>query len=279
MTLTAFFNHDFSPSSKLAIPVNDTGYAFSEGLFETIRGYRGKPFLLAEHLNRMSRGLELLGIPLPQAFAGIPAIIPRLLDRNNLLTTDSVIRITISPGDQESPEANCILTAAPLDQVEISRRQKGMRAGFAAWRRDSRNPLLTIKSLNYLENRLALRQARARGDDEAIFCNQDGAICEGSFSNLFLIQGRELLTPNLDSGLLAGITRAFIIKNAPTSGLSCRETTIYPGHLEEAEGALLCSSLMECAPLLRLGSRTFSLSRGHEVANLIRQAMSQARES
>ena len=146
-----------------------------------------------------------------------------------------------------------------------------MRALILPWRRDRRNPLLAVKSLNYLENRYGLQEARKRGFDEAIFLNHEGEFCEGSFSNLFLIRGESLLTPPLTAGLLAGITRAFILQSANLLGLDCREVTLYPKDLKECDGAFLTSSLMEIAPLIELDEHKFDLIRTSKLRNILQK--------
>ena len=279
MTSMVFFNDALCPESEIAIHPADPGYAFGEGVFETIRSYQGRPFKLQEHLLRLRLGLKQLEIPEPSCLAESAAIIKRLLMANQLLTTEAVIRITVSRGSTACPQNSFpvfLISADRLNLKEMRRRKQGLKAEFAAWRRDAKNPLLKIKSLNYLENRLALRQAQKLGFDEAIFLNQEGALCEGSFSNLFIIADNHLYTPPLPAGILAGITRNFILQNAAQVDLTASEKALFPSDLKKAAGALLTSSLMETAPLLQLGHQHFDSKKISAITKALDQLFRQA---
>ena len=105
-----------------------------------------------------------------------------------------------------------------------------------------------------------------------VFLNQEGELCEGSFSNLFLIRDNSLLTPPLTAGLLPGITRNFILKSANQLNLGCREVPLYPKDLGECDGAFLTSSLMEIAPLLELDKYKFDADQTAQTRNLLQDA-------
>lgn len=273
-----YLNNAFIHESQAAISPLDTGYLFGNGLFETIRSYAGCPFLLEEHLSRLRLGLQKLDIPEPQNLQNCSKIIAELITRNHLSQEPGTIKIVVSRGSNPTTDTDkaapptLIIMASKLDLAVIKRRQKGMRAQILPWRRDPQNPLLRVKSLNYLENRYGLRQAQKRGFDEGIFLNHDGKLCEGSFSNLFLIRDNTLLTPSLDSGILPGITRNFILKRAEQLHLDCRETPLYPQTIKECDGAFLTSSLMEIAPLIELDKHKFDLSLSSEIRGLLRQS-------
>ena len=165
-----------------------------------------------------------------------------------------------------------MIRATALDIESIKCRQEGMRALILPWCRDRRNPLLVIKSLNYLENRYGLQEAQRKGFDEGIFLNQEGELCEGSFSNLFLIRGNSLLTPPLAAGLLPGITRNFVLKSANRLNLDCQEISLYPKDLGGCDGAFLTSSLMEIAPLIELDKYKFDVDHTAKTRNLLQEA-------
>ncbi len=270
-----FINGRFIPENQASISPLDAGFLFGDGLFETIRTYHGHPFLIDEHLARLRLGLQKLAIPEPQNLEQSPAIITKLLSANQLTRKTSVIKLVVSRGNTEINNldktllSTLMIRTTELDLESIRRRQQGMRALILPWCRDRRNPLLTVKSLNYLENRYGLQEARRRGFDEGIFLNQEGELCEGSFSNLFLIRDESLLTPPLTAGLLPGITRAFILQTASRLNLACREMALYPKDIEACDGAFLTSSLMELAPLLELGEHRFDLKQTTKIRSLL----------
>ena len=270
-----YINGRFIPENRAAISPLDAGFLFGEGLFETIRTYHGHPFLLDDHLARLRQGLQRLAIPEPLDLEQSPAIIAELLAANRLAQEPAVIKLVVSRGNMETSNQDeilpptLLLRATRLDLESIKRRQQGMRALILPWRRDRHNPLLAVKSLNYLENRYGLQEARRRGFDEGIFLNQESELCEGSFSNLFMVRGKSLLTPPLTAGLLAGITRGFILQSASRLDLDCREIPLDQKDLGECDGAFLTSSLMEIAPLIELSEHRFDLERTTKIRSYL----------
>ena len=278
MNNTIYINDRFIPENEASISPLDTGFLFGEGLFETIRSYHGQPFQLENHLARLRLGLQTLALPEPRNLKQSHTIIAELLTANQLTKKPGTIKIIVSRGTAKLHNTDKILPptllirATELDLESIKQRQQGMRALILPWRRDRQNPLLKVKSLNYLENRFGLQEAHRKGFDEGIFLNHEGEFCEGSFSNLFLIRDKTLLTPPLTAGLLPGITRAFILQTANLLGLDCREVPLYPKDLGECNGAFLTSSLMEIAPLIELDGYKFDLERTSELLNLLQKA-------
>ncbi|HDS15863.1 MAG TPA: hypothetical protein ENN66_04480 [Proteobacteria bacterium] len=266
MSTLIFIDNRLAPADEAVISAQDNGYLFGEGLFETIRAYHGKPFLLSAHLTRLRRGLRQLELPEPPNLIQVPDIIKELLAANQLDHREAAVRIIVS-GREAEPDhpahrfSTLLIKVAELDLNLIGRRQQGIKALLLPWLRDRTHPLRGIKSLNYLENRQALRECRKQGFDEGIFLNLEKQLCEGTYSNLFLLRKNTLLTPPLEAGLLPGITRAFIIEQATRVGLACREDNLYKEDLETTDGALLTSSLMELAPVLQLGEHKFDLEK------------------
>ena len=255
----------------------DNGFLFGEGVFETMRADRGRIFLLPQHLERLLRGLELLEIPRPEIFPRIPDLGDEIIRADGLQEGCAAVKLAISSGAPGSTPT-LLLQVRALESDFIRRRQRGLKAGLVPWRRDAANPLLAIKSLNYLENRHALRLMRSRNLDEGIFLNQDGELCEGTFSNLFLVSGDTILTPPESAGLLPGITRAFLLKNCRRIGLEIREQKLYPADLEKCDGAFVSSSLMDVAPLLQLERQHFSPAKTAPLRGKLARLFSSARQ-
>jgi len=263
MTQFIAIDGKITPEDTAILSPNNPGFLFGEGLFETIRADAGRPFLLPEHLERMRSSLKILDLELPANFNLTAAIISDLLTANRLEQKSSVIKIICTqnqpanPDIKTKPATNLIIKTTELNLEEIKKRQQGIRAQLIPWRRDSSNPLLALKSLNYLENRYALQNVKRQGFDEGIFLNQTGELCEGTFSNLFLIRKGYLLTPPLTAGILPGIIRAFILEKAQFAGIKVQEVPLSPEDLKTCDGAFLTSSLMYLAPLLEINQIKF----------------------
>jgi branched-chain amino acid aminotransferase len=117
---------------------------------------------------------------------------------------------------------------------------------------ESVNP--RIKSNNLLNNALAMQQAYKRQAFEALMRNHRGELCECAQSNFFLVTNGVLRTPPVEAGLLAGITRAFVLELAATLGVHTREETLYEEDLASADEAFLTSSTREIVPVVAVDS-------------------------
>jgi branched-subunit amino acid aminotransferase/4-amino-4-deoxychorismate lyase len=143
-----------------------------------------------------------------------------------------------------------------------------MSACVVGLRRNDHSPLSQLKSLAYLDNILALREADAAGCDEAILLNTAGRLAGGSRSNLFLVLDGTVTTPPPSEGLLPGIARQTVLALAAKHGNPAREATLLPADLTRASEAFLTNSLLEVLPVTRLQDRT--LPEGPITTNLAR---------
>ena len=252
-----FQDNRYITADRAVISPFDPGFMHGDGIFETIRLYQGLPFKLELHRQRLERGLEVLDIPKPEMIDKLADIITHLSSRNHLQNIQGMVRIMISRG-QEATGPTVIIQASPLDIKEIRKRQQGMKTIILPWKRDPNNPLLGIKTMNYLENKHGRKLAVRQGADEGIFLNHDGELCEGTFSNLFLVGRDFVVTPPIEAGLLPGITRKTIIECCRRAGVDCREEGVNLNDLSSFRGGFLSSSLMELAPLENLGPRRFN---------------------
>jgi branched-chain amino acid aminotransferase len=235
------------------IDPRDRGFLLGDGLFETMRAERGRVPFLDRHLDRLEASAAILGIPLPQPRAALAAACLEVLQANGLTNCIAAVRLTLSrgPGPRglappPEPEPTLLITAAPLAEKAPS----PGRVVISTIRRNEHSPLSRIKSLNYLDAVLALREARERGADDAILCNTAGRLACASAANLFLVRDGVLLTPSLGEGVLPGITRGLILELASELGSSAEENAIPPSALERAEEVFLTSSLIGVRPLV-----------------------------
>ena len=197
----------YVPASEARVSVFDRGLAYGDGAFTTLRVGGGAPLLLDRHLARLGRDLEALYIPSP-APGEIEAACRGLAQRLGL--TDAVLKITVTRGQggrgptlPEEPKPTAFVTASPLPAPRGPLR--------AVTTSDERGTLSRHKSLNYLASVLALREARERGFDEAIFTH-GGALAEATVSNLVGLEDGSLRTPDAD-GLLPGIARGVLLES------------------------------------------------------------------
>lgn len=236
--------------------VLDRGFLLGEGLFETMRAYNGRIFGIDRHLRRLHKGAEALGLRLPSA-AQLRSATSELLQANKLERARVRMTITSGPGGpgivaSTAVEPTVVILAHPLDLPSERVYRHGMRGVILPIRKFASAPLVGIKSISYGENLAGRRLAAEAGADEGIFLNHLGDLCEGTASNVFLYRFGELLTPDLESGCLPGITREVVLEAAPSLGLKVKTTAVSPIDLAQAEEAFLTSSTRELMPLVEI---------------------------
>lgn len=260
-----YLNGSLLPLSQARLSPLDWGFLYGYGLFETMRARSGRIFRLDKHLARLSRSAKFLGIEL-ESTANLEKALYDTLQANNL--SDARIRLTLSGGEGE-PVPDPLAPRTPTLFI-IARSytpyprqvyERGFKAIVSYIRRNTHSPASVIKSLNYLDNLLARREARLAGADEAILLNEQGFLAEASTSNIFLISDNTLLTPSQDSGILPGIAREVVQELAPSLGIETVERKISPEELLQADEAFLTNSLIEIMPLTQVGGQNLGSGR------------------
>lgn len=243
-------NGQFVPASQAQISVLDQGFLYGYGLFETILVLEGQPALLEAHLKRLTEGCAALGIMVPPSLAGLDILVKQVIKLNNI--TEGALRITLSAGALPGKKAgNLVISPRPFPYKSPDYK-KGFSAGWASTRRNEQSFLVKLKTLNYLENILARREAREKGWDEAIFLNTAGYVAEGTVSNIFLVKDNRVITPSPDQGLLPGILRQVALETCHRLGIIVQERPVSPRELVTADECFLTNSLMLVMPLVKI---------------------------
>ncbi|QKW05542.1 aminodeoxychorismate lyase [Streptomyces sp. NA04227] len=230
------------------ISVRDHGLTVGDGVFESVKTLAGRPFALTRHLDRLARSAAGLGLPAPdpdevrRAVAAVTAADPAPLGFLRITYTGGV-----SPfGSQRGDEPPTLVVA----HAEVTRRPDTTAVITVPWTRNEHGATAGLKTTSYAENVIALARAREQGASEALFANTAGQLCEGTGSNVFVVLDGELLTPPLDSGCLAGITRALTVQ-----WTGARERALPLDVLERAEEIFLTSTLRDVQAVARVDGR------------------------
>lgn len=176
----------------------DSGYFFGRGVFETIL-VKTKPLFLEEHIKRLNNGINTLKIGEAIETEYISNII------NDFNIKNCVLKIIVT-------EKNILLETREL-LYKSGDYLRGFSLKVAKTIKNSTSKLTYIKSMNYLENILEREEALEEGYNESVFLNEKGYVCEGSFSNIFIVKNDIIFTPEVSSGLIPGVVRNYIIKN------------------------------------------------------------------
>lgn len=288
MAAVVYVNGQIVPGEQAVIPVFDHGFLYGEGVYETLRTYDRRPFLLERHLARLRASARMMALDVPCPDDGLRRAIDETLAA--LPGTDEAyIRVLVTRGVGElsyslaaCPTPTLVIIVKPLPPIPERVFTEGIRLSLVSIRRnhpDALNPM--IKSNNLLNNALAMQEAYRRGADEALMLNQAGEIVECSQSNVFLVRGGEALTPPLAAGLLPGITRAFVLEIAHTAGVPASERRLTPADLETADEVFVTGTTREITPVVAVDDR--SVGNGtpgpvtQKLLNAFRKARSRAK--
>jgi 4-amino-4-deoxychorismate lyase len=209
--------------------------------FETVRVYGGRPFRLAAHLERMALSAERIGLPNLNRLE-LEELARQALEAAG--SPDAVLRLYWTP----APAALALVSAVPGHYDEL--RARGQRLiSLRGVRADEPWLLPGVKSTSYAVNMAAEAEARRRGADDAVFVDADGIVLEGPTTNVWWRRGRTLVTPSLDLGILAGVTRAAAIDAAEAAGYEVEEGRYGLTELLAADEAFTSSSVREVMPV------------------------------
>jgi branched-chain amino acid aminotransferase len=245
-----------------ALDPRDRGFTLGDGLFETMRAREGSILRLKRHLSRLRSGASVIGLPIPWSDEELGKAIDSTLAENDL--SGAAVRLSVSRGVPSrrgllpdlNPSPTLMISAEPFSGYPASFYERGMSAVTCGIPRNERSPLSNLKTLSYLDNVLARREAEQAGTDEALMLDTKGDLACASAANLFLLLGESLVTPDISSGALPGTMRGIVIETlAPRLGLFVEERRVRPEELAEAGEALLTSALLGVAPLVEVDGR------------------------
>jgi branched-chain amino acid aminotransferase len=253
------------PPEQATVSVFDRGFLYGDSVYEVVRTYRGRPFELDRHLARMRRSAERIGLTLPPDDRLRSELARTLEGAGNV---ESYARIIVTRGEGKfglaphlaEGESRLIYIVRPLETPPPELYARGLQMAITRTRRNPPQALdPALKTGNYLNNVLALKEAHEAGADDAILLDLSGRVTEASTSNVFFVQGGVLVTPPLSLGMLEGVTRAVAIEVARSEGLIVREEPTGPEALAAADEVFVTSSIRE---VLAVTSLVFLESAG-----------------
>jgi branched-chain amino acid aminotransferase len=240
----------------------DHGLMTGDGVFETLRVYRGEPYCWRRHYERLARSASGMGLAIPPSEALRRAALD-VIDANGL--TDARLRITLTGGpsplgsERGRVTPTLILAASELPPPGPS---TPVEVVTVPWPRNERGALSGLKTISYGENVRALAVAKETGAGEAIFANTRGELCEGTGTNVFVVTAGVLRTPPEESGCLMGVTRALILDLADRLTIEASEVTLPLTAVATADEAFLSSSTRELQAIAAVDGNPLPVAPG-----------------
>ena len=258
-----YLNDRFVRDEEALVSVFDHGFLYGDGVYETIRSYGDKIFMRDQHLGRLRRSADAIGLPLPER--NWPELLHESMARNAVGNdrTDAYIRITVTRGTGDigldpalCPIPTIVVITKPLKAPPAERYQSGVSLVVANTRRNLPSALdPQIKATNFLNNIQAKREAIAAGAFDSCLLNWEGHLTECTVSNLFFVISGRLCTPALSCGILDGITRGIILTLAHNAGIPVEEGRFTVDALTAADECFLSNTTMEVMPATRVNNR------------------------
>jgi branched-chain amino acid aminotransferase len=275
-------NGRIADEAHAVISVFDHGFLFGEGIYETLRTYNGEPFLFDRHMRRLRTSAAMLDLPMPLSNDQIAARFDETMRAAGLGPAgggEAYIRLLVTRGIGDltydlaaTPEPSFVVIVKPHVDPEPAIYEKGVKVAMVEVVRnhpDTVNPL--IKSNNLLNSALAMQEAAKRGAFEGLMRNYRGELAEFSTANVFIVKDGVALTPPIDAGLLAGITREFLFEVGADAGIGVREQVLRDPDLFGADEVFLTSTTREIVPIVTVDDRTIANGCPGPVTNALLQ--------
>jgi branched-chain amino acid aminotransferase len=240
------------------VSVFDRGFLYGDGAFEVLRTYAGRPFRELDHLERLRSSCERLLLPVKSGPEQWSASIARTLSAAGL--SESYVRFMITRGvgplglSLQAAQRPCeVCFVMPLQPYADELYRRGVAVALSQTARATDGTRAAgAKTTNYLASLLALHEAQSQGCHEVIFVGPHGEVVEGASSNVFVVRDDELITPPVEAGILAGITRKAVIDLAVLVGMRVRESQLLPQDLYSAQEVFITSTVREVMPVVRV---------------------------
>ena len=290
-----YLNGKMISEAKAAVSIEDRGFRYGDGLFETMRAYNGQVFRLRRHVERLVESASVLGIELEHILSDslahpsksaeslrsavvreISETVEKVVAVNGI--GEGAVRIILTRGTgggfdvTDELRSNLIVTARPFNPLPEERLRVGVRAIISNIRRNTFSPVPRVKSLNFLESVLVRQEARRAGVDEGLMLDTEGHLVEGSVSNLFFVKEGALHTPPTSCPILPGITREAVMALASERSIPCFERAMLPEEVPDMEEAFTTSTLREVMPLVEINGHPVGTGKPGEVTLVLMKA-------
>jgi branched-chain amino acid aminotransferase len=261
MNLKIYIDGNFHDQAEAKISVFDHGLLYGDGVFEGIRFYNDRVFRLDEHIDRLWDSALAIALDIPMSKSELVAATLETIRQNDLhdgyirlIVTRGVGSLGLSPDSCRRPSVIIISATIALYPEELY--HKGLTMVTCSTRRTPPGALSPrVKSLNYLNNILGKLEAQNAGAGEGLMLNEQGYVSECTGDNIFIVKKGAISTPHLNSGILAGVTRAVVFELAEKLGIRAIEKELIRYDIYTADECFLTGTAAEVIPAVQLDRR------------------------
>lgn len=229
------------------------------GVFETMRCYKGTLLFVEDHIERLTRALHALSIPVEPVYnqTDLTEQARNLMHHHTL--ESGRIRLSVLSNGDNPPDY--LMSCAPLPAPE----SQPLHIDFSSHFGVMASPVSFFKNINYQHYLLAADEAKQRGLDDVILLNQHQRICETSISNIFCRIGNVILTPSIEEGCVAGIFRKQVLNALRGHPYEVHETQISADYLMNAEEIFLTNVIRGIRVVGTVGTKTKDNTLAHQL--------------
>lgn len=249
------------PAEQASVSVFDHGLLYGDGVFEGIRVYGGRVFLLQEHIDRLYESALAIRLVIPISNPEMVKAVEDTVKANNI--TDGYVRLVVTRGAgalgldiRRTSNPQVIVIADTITMYPEEMYRTGMKLVTAATIKNHPGALSPrVKSLNYLNNIMAKIEGTDAGTVEALMLNHNGEVAECTGDNIFIIKRGVLKTPPPEAGLLEGITRNAVMRLARGAGIPVEECVMTRHDIFTADECFLTGTAAEVIAVTSLDGR------------------------
>ncbi len=253
------------------VSVFDHGLLYGDGVFEGIRAYNGRVFLLDEHIDRLYDSAKAIALNIPMTKAEMSQAVVDTCKANDI--SDGYIRLVVTRGKGTlglnpylCDKAEVFVIAAKIQLYPQELYDNGLKivtVGTIRNHPEAINP--RIKSLNYLNNVLAKIEAINAGCMECLMLNHKGEVAEASGDNVFTVKNGIITTPPSTCGALEGLTRSKVMEIAREAGYELREAPLARYDLYVADEVFLTGTAAEIISVVDVDKREIGDGKPGEI--------------
>ncbi|OZI13223.1 D-amino-acid transaminase [Bacillaceae bacterium SAS-127] len=263
----AYFNGRSIAVQEPVIPIEERGHQFGDGVYEVIRFYDKKPFMMKEHVERLYSSAKAIKLTIGSEPEELEKAMLELVESSGLKNADLYMQVTrgVAPRQHLFPQcpASISMTVKPSQPISEELRQQGVRVLLLE---DERWKNCYIKSLNLLPNVLAKQEAFEQNCFEAVLV-RDGFITEGSSSNFFIVKEGSIQTAPLTNFILPGITRIAVKASAEELMIPFIEKAFTEEEIFDADEAFLTSTNSEVLAVTIVNNRPIGNGKPGAISN------------